>query len=847
MYALVSDIRYACRTLLKARGYTVTVLLSLALGIGTATLVCSIVDAAALRPPPFTRPQELVTLMALESERCPACIDVFVGDEFHEIAEQARSFASIAAYTDHEGLLTGASSAVRVSGARVTGRFFSVLGVHALRGRVLGEDDARAGAPPAVVLSHALWRQRFGSEDNIIGHTIQLDGTAFTVVGVMSPEFTFPAGARFWTSLVPAASGPDAPRTTLQGVARLRPGVTLEQARAELRVLARQRQLHETKADDKRGATAFALSERTRTMSSSTLLLLAGATGAMLLIVLANLQTLAVVRALGRGQELAVRTALGASRWQVARQLLVESLLLSSLGGALGVLLPLWGTNAASALMDHWFHHALMLHLDTRVLGAACVLSVCAGLAIGLAPVVQVIGVELGRALRDGGISATGSRRQRRLREIAVGVQLATTLTLLGAAGTLAKSVLYLQQVDMGYDANHLLVATLDFSGTRYADPAQARVLSQRLLDRFTELAGSANVAVWRTLSPSMMVPPGEDWVTIEGKPEGYAHFCHGVASCRRPTSTQDVSAGFFSTAAIAIRRGRAFTPEDGPGTPPVAIITESTARRWWPGEDPIGKRFKIGGATSAHPWMTVVGVTADAREVNGWALGGYEALHPDVYLARFFRPLAQTNMSSPGRPVGTASLLLGIHTPSDPQAFVATVRRELRSLAPDLPVSTVTSLRQVMLDGGTNALLQLNARIMIGLSLTALVLAILGLYGVVADTVHRRTRELAIRMALGARAGHVLTMVTRRGIVTGAAGILVGCILSRLFRDAIARAFFGATARYKQGYLVGAAPGDPLVIAAVGLLLLLVVALASYLTAHRATRVDPAEVLRAE
>jgi predicted permease len=628
----------------------------------------------------------------------------------------------------------------------------------------------------------------------------------------------------------------------------LRPGVTLERARAELRVLARQRQLHDTIGDDERSATASALSDRLRTMSRSTLLLLAGATGAMLLIVLANLQTLAVVRALGRAQELAVRTALGAGRWRLTRQLLVESLLLSSLAGALGLLLALWGTDAASALMDRWFHLPLVLHLDARVLGAACVLSAGAGLAIGLAPVVQVVGVELGRALRDGGISATGSRRQRRLRETAVGVQLAVTLTLLGAAGILAKSVLYLQRVDVGYDADHLLVATLDFSGTRYADPAQGRVLGQRLLERFGKLAGSENVAVWRTLYPSMMVRPGADWVTVEGKPAGYTRFCHGMASCRRPTTTQDVSPGFFSAAGMTIRRGRAFTAEDGPGAPPVAIITESTARRWWPGEDPIGKRFKIGGVTSAYPWMTVIGVTADAREVHEWALGGYEVRHPDVYLARFFRPLAQTNLSSRGRAVWAASLLLGIHTPGDPEAFAPTVRHELHALAPDLPVGTARSLRKVMLDdGGTNTLLQLNARILTGLSLTALALAVLGLYGVVADTVHRRTRELAIRMALGARTGHVLAMVTRHGIATGAAGILAGCVLSRLFRDAIARAFFGATAGYEPGYLIGAAPGDPLVIAGVALLLLIVVVLASYLTARRATGVDPAIALRAE
>jgi predicted permease len=456
--------------------------------------------------------------------------------------------------------------------------------------------------------------------------------------------------------------------------------------------------------------------------------------------------------------------------------------------------------------------------------------------------------VDIRNGLTDGGINASGGRRQRRLRQAAVGIEIALTLILLCAAGTLAKSFLYLQRADVGYDADHLLVATLDFHGTRYADSDQARELSRRLLERFSALAGDRNVAVWRTLAPSGMVSPGEDYATIEGKPEGFSRVCRRIGACRIPVSTQDVSPGFFHATGLRIIRGRPFTTADGPGAPPVAIVTETAAKSWWPGEDPIGKRFKIGGVTSPYPWMTVIGMTSDAQDVNEWGLigaGARNELHQ--HWPGFFRPLAQTDLISPGRPVWTSSLLLGIHASGEPQALVASVRRELDAIAPDLPIGAVRSLREIMLDGGTNGRLQLNARIMIGVSTVALLLAIVGLYGVVADAVRSRTKEIAIRMALGARAAHVISSVTRAGIATGCAGVLVGCAVSSVFRDALARAFFGASAYFKQGYLVGTSPGDPLVIAGAAIVLLCVVIVASCLTARRATQVDPAAVLRAE
>jgi hypothetical protein len=276
--------------------------------------------------------------------------------------------------------------------------------------------------------------------------------------------------------------------------------------------------------------------------------------------------------------------------------------------------------------------------------------------------------------------------------------------------------------------------------------------------------------------------------------------------------------------------------------------VTETAAKSWWPGEDPIGKRFKIGGMTSPYPWMTVIGMTSDAQDVNEWGLTGAGArneLHQ--HWPGFFRPLAQTDLISRGQPVWTSSLLLGIHTSGDPHSLVANVRSELDALAPDLPIGTVRSLRDVMLEGGTNGRLQLNARIMIGVSAVALLLATIGLYGVVADVVRSRAREIAIRMALGARSAHVVSHVTRAGIATGCTGVLAGCAVSRVFRDPVARAFFGATESYKQGYLVGTRPGDPLVIVGAALVVLCVVILASCLTARRATQVDPAVVLRAE
>lgn len=848
MSELGSEIRYACRSLLKSRGYLITVLLSLALGVGTSALVFAIVDASALRAPPYARPHELVQIMATDGDECDStCVDLFTAEQLRAVRAQARSFSATAAYTWSDALLQGTSSASRVSRAAVSGEFFSILGVPALRGRALDEGDA-AGAAPAVVLSYPLWRKRFGSDDRVIGRTIRLDGIASTVVGVMPGEFHYPAGAEIWTILPSAPADPAAGNQFYVAVGRLRPGTSVDRARAELRVIMRQQQLHDPVANGGHGATAASLVDLEHAMPRSALLLLVGAVGAMLFIVLANLQALAVVRTLRRSGAMAVRAALGASRWRLARQLLVESLLLSTIGGALGLLLAAWGTDFASAFMQRWFNLPLVLRLEGLVLAMTGAITIAAGGVIAAAPILQLLSVDIRNGLTDGGINTCGGRRQHRLRQATVGIQIALTLILLGAAGTLAKSFLYLQQADVGYDADHLLVATLDFQGTRYADPDQARELSRRLPERFSALAGGRDVAIWRTLAPSGMVSPGEDYATIEGKPEGYSRVCRRVGACRIPVSTQDVSPGFFHATGLRIIRGRAFTTADGPGAPPVAIVTETAAKSWWPGEDPIGKRFKIGGMTSPYPWMTVIGVTSDAQDVNEWGLTGAGArneLHQQW--PGFFRPLAQTDLISRGRPVWTSSLLLGIYTSGEPQALVANVRRELDVLAPDLPIGTVGSLREIMLDGGTNGRLQLNARIMIGVSTVALLLAIVGLYGVVADAVRSRTKEIAIRMALGARSANVISSVTRAGIATGCAGVLAGCALSGVFRDALARAFFGASVYFKQGYLVGASPGDPLVIAGAAVMLLCVVIVASCLTARRATQVDPAVVLRAE
>ncbi len=849
MSELGSEIRYAYRSLLKSPGYLITMLLSLTLGVGTSVLVFAIVDASALRAPPYARPHELVQITATDGDGCDTtCMDLFTAEQLSSVRTQARSFSAIAAYTWSDALLQGASSGVRVRRAAVGGEFFALLGVPALRGRALDDDDADAGAAPVVVLSYSLWRQRFGSDNRVVGRTIRLDGMVSTIVGVMPAEFRYPTGAELWTILPSAPVDRATGDQFYMAVGRLRPGMTVSRARAELRLIMRRQELQDPVANGGHGATAVSLVGLQHTMPRSALQLLVGAVGAMVLIVMANLQALAVVRTLRRSGAMAVRAALGASRWRLARQLLVESLLLSTVGGALGLLLAAWGTDFASAFVQRWFNLPLVLRLDAPVLGMTGAIIIAAGGVVAIAPILQLFSVDIRNGLNDGGINASGGRRQRRLRHTAVGIQIALTLILLGAAGILAKSFLYLQRADVGYDADHILVATLDFHGTRYADPDQARELARRLLERFSALAGGRDIAIWRTLAPSGMVSPGEDYATIEGKPEGFSRVCRRIGACRIPVSTQDVSPSFFHATRLRIIRGRPFTTADGPGAPPVAIVTETAAKSWWPGEDPIGKRFKIGGVTSPYPWMTVVGMTSDAQDVNEWGLTGAGArneLHQ--HWPGFFRPLAQTDLISRGRPVWTSSLLLGIHTSGDPQELVANVRRELDVLAPGLPIGTVGSLREIMLDSGTNGRLQLNARVMIGVSTVALLLAVVGLYGVVADAVRSRTREIAIRIALGARSAHVITSITRAGIATGCAGVLVGCTVYSVFQDALARAFFGASSHFKQGYLVGTSPGDPLVIAGAAVVLLSVVVVASCLTARRATQVDPAVVLRAE
>jgi predicted permease len=476
MRELGHDIRFACRSLLKSRGYLFTVLLSLALGIGASALVAAIIEASAFRAAPYTAPDQLMQVMGTDGYECDArCPDVLTAEQLRVIREQARSFSGIAAFRWGEALIEEAAFRERVGRAMVSGEFFSLLGVPAARGRTLDGSDALAGAAPAVVLSHSLWRERFGGDDRIIGSTIRLDGATYTIVGVMPGEFRYPASARMWTILPSSSLKGTNDAGLYMAVGRLRPGTTPDGMRAELRLIMQREQLRDPVANGGHGATATAIVELERRMPRSTLVLLAGAMGAMLLILLANLQALAMVRTLRHRGALAVRAALGASRWGLVRQLLVECCLLSIVGGGLALLLASWGTDVASALMQRWFSLPLVVRLDAPVLGATCVLAVVAGGVIALAPMAQIFSLDVRGGLSDGGGNASGGRRQRRLRQAAVAMQVMLAVVLLGAAGILARSLLYLQHVDVGYDADHLLVATLDFHGTRYAEPDQAR------------------------------------------------------------------------------------------------------------------------------------------------------------------------------------------------------------------------------------------------------------------------------------------------------------------------------------------------------------------------------------
>jgi putative ABC transport system permease protein len=805
---LGQDFKYAARSLRSRPLLVVVAVAVLAVGIGASTAVFSVVDAVLLRPLPFADAGRLVVAWQRSPDNSVPFIEVSYPD-YLDWRQQARTFESMAIIpTINQGFVLAGDEPLRVQGRLVSGNFFEVLGGRALVGRTLRPDDDRAGASRVVTLGHGLWLRRFGGDPAIVGRRIVVDGTPMEVVGVMPRSFRYPPKAEMWTPVVPAIPEAVANRGVCWAivVGRLASGARVAQAQAELDgIVARLAKANPYAPAD--AAVVTPLTDEFFGPARPALLVLLAAVLLVLLVACANVSALLLARAADRQREIAVRLALGASRGRLVRQLLCESALITLASVTGGILLAQWSLDALVALVPADVPRLQDAAIDARVLAFTVALAAGAALVAGLAPALLASRPSLTNALEGGARTAGPGSAQRRLQGLLVGAEAAVALVLLAGAGLMAQTFQNLRRVDLGYDPRHVRALEVAAPRGKYEKPAEWRSLYQRLVERIDHLPGvEASAGVFlRPLWGQM----GNDWFfTVEGQSDADRR--------RNPhANLESVTPGYFGAMRTPLLRGRDFTDRDAEGMRGVAIVSKEFSRRYWPGQDPIGKRLKIPLPESPYhlTWLTVVGVVGDARYRE------LQASRLDLYLSYLQSPYGPRH--------------LVVRTTGDPLAAASSVSAIVRGMDRDLLPEDITSMDSVVQAalGGPRFGMQLLS----AFALAALALAALGTYGVMAFLVSRRTREIGVRMALGARGTDVLGLVVGQGMRPVLAGLAVG----------VAGSF--AAGRAISTLLFGVAPHDALTTAGAATLLAAVGALACYFPARRAARLDPAVALRRE
>jgi putative ABC transport system permease protein len=796
--------------LMKNPGFTLIAVLTLGLGIGANTAIFSVVNALLLRALPYAESERLVLLSekSRTGER-----DSVSYPNYADWRARAQSFEGMAIGWPQNFTLTGGDKAARVPGYTVNWNFFPLLRVQPQLGRMFTEADDRYGAARTVIISHGFWQRRFGGELNVIGQTLRLTNEAYTVIGVLPPGFEYFAAADVVTplGLVLAPDSPHAGRGNrtfnFYAVARLKPGVTVAQANSEMAAIGGQ--LAREYPNEIEGSSAQA--ERLQDVMSESvrpsLWLLLGAVGFILLIACINVANLLLVRAAERQKELAVRLALGAGRWRIMRQLLSESLLVAGLGGAGGLLLGSWMLRGLLALAPAGIPQLSRVALDNRVLLFTLGLAGLTSLLFGLLPAWQAAKTDLQTTLKDGGRLTTGAQREG-MRKALLIAEVSLSLVLLVGAGLLVRSMWNLLHVDPGYKADNVLTLRLSLGGRGYSDQ-QKRVFHDECLARVQALPGVRSAALTHSLPID-----GSNWSG------GFTAADLPVPSrANLPESDRlRVSPNYFEAMGIRIMRGRSFSAADTPDSAPVVVINETLARRIWPNEDPIGKRLKFGlpedQDEESKPWREVVGVAGDVK-MNGVD----QATTLQTYL-----PYTQ---------LPNQSLGLVVRAERNPAALASAVEQAIHAIDKDLPVYSIFTMEQLL--GNSLAPRRLTLVLLASLAALALLLAAVGIYGVISYAVRQRTHELGIRIALGAQAHEVLTLILKQGLKLTLVGIGLGLV-----------AAFALT-RWLESLLFGVRPTDALTFAAIALLLLLVALLACWIPARRATKVDPLIALRTE
>lgn len=800
---LVHDLRFSSRMLIKHRGFTFVAILTLGLGIGANTAIFSIVNAVLLRPFPYRAPEELVIV---GEGRVGGTVSF---PNFMDWRDDRKIFAATSAVREDENFnFTGSGEPERLQGRLVSGGFLTTLGVSPHLGRDLTFEDDKPGAAPATILSYSFWNRRFGRDPNIIGKQLTLNNQSYTVVGITPAEFHFGQDADV---TVPIGLSAERFRTRgadpgIEAVARLHPNMSQEQAAAELNVVYARMEQQYPQSNTGRRAFLVPVHESFVGDVRQPLLILLGAVGLVLLIACANVANLLLVRASTRRREMSVRVALGASRFRIVRQLLTESLLLAVIGAVLGILLAHWGTGFIGSQLPEGIPRLAEARVDTRVLAFTFAVSVITGLLFGLAPALQASRLNLTESLKEGDRGSSGGRQ--RLRSFLVVSEVALTLTLLVGAGLLIQSFRRVLEVDPGFQAQNLLTMQVSINNP---NGQQVASFFQQLQENIKKLPGVKAVAVSNGLPLGSANNPV---FFIEGRPL--------PAPGREVSGVRyTVSPDYFQAMGIEVLKGRAFNQQDTPNTPLVVIIDEALAEQHFQDDDPIGKRLTQ--ARNGNPSYEIVGVV---RHVEHNSLEGQSTRRPQFYLS--FNQVPHDRL-----PTQVRRINLLTRTEVDPSTLISAVRGEIAALNKDQAVFNVRTMDQIV--SRSVAPRRFSMLLLSVFAIVALALASIGIYGMMSYSVSQRTREIGLRMTLGAQRGNVLRMVIGQGMKLAVVGVVVGLIASVVLTRTMKNLLFGVSAT------------DPWTFGGIALLLAVVALVACWVPARRATKVDPMVALRYE
>jgi putative ABC transport system permease protein len=807
MTGLLQDLHYAIRQLRKSPGFTVVAVVTLALGIGANTAIFSVANGVLLRDLPFHDPQRLALLWSVGRDDNR---DQLSFTDIDDYRSQNHVFENVVAFGNWSATFTGADTPARIPGMQVSDGYLSLMRVKPLLGRDFLPEEQIEGKDQVILLTYGLWQDRFAGDPQIVGKQLSLGGKPYTIVGVTPKDFpmlpvTLVDGpAQFYRPVAEKHDDKERFSRHLRAIARLKPGVSLEQAQADLQVVHRGLAKQFPDEYSTTGVRAVKLRDDITSGLRPALLVLLGAIGFLLLIACANVSNLLLARALARQKEIAIRSALGAKRARLVRQVLTESVVLALCGGAAGILLAFWSTNVIVAIGRKVIPQLAAVSLDGRVLAFTASLSLVTGLLFGLFPAVRVSAITLSDTLKEGARNISVSHDT--FRKALAATEIALSLVLLAGAGLLLRSFSKLYGIDPGFRSDHLLTMEIALPSAKYpAGTDKPLAFYRDLLGRINALPGVERAGAVNVL------PLGANFDTAGTEPEG---FVHGPGETPYP-ERYIVTPSYLAAVGIRLVRGRLLTEADQENAPLVALISNTAAARWWPSQDPIGRRVKVPGFDyQPQPWRTVVGVVQDVKQA------GLDA-PPTMQI---YLPHAQYR---------NGGLTLVVRTKSDPLNLAAEVRGQVTEVDPEQAVSNIASMDQVLFDSISSR--RFSATLLGALAGLGLLLASVGVYGVISYGVSQRTREIGIRMALGAARGDVLSLVVGEGVKLLLLGVGAGAISSLLLTPVL------------SGLLFGVSPRDPVAFAASAVFLAAVALLACYVPARRASRIDPMVALRYE